>query len=212
MKNAIEFIKELRKKPYGKPVMFFGFYLIFFIVIGLILLFGDSASKVSDINNTSSYKSYFNGKYTFTYKVLLDGENYVYSVNKKYNEYSFIYDNKEYTTINNKTYVDENEIENPIKFNILFNEDKLLKILDDSYRESKTTYDSGDEVYNLLISSNTLNKILDDKDTDFEEIPNKIKMTISSKKVKEINYNLDSYCKLNNLCKKGLNIIIDYSE
>lgn len=211
MKKVIEFIKELKKKPYGKSVMFFGFYLIFFIVIGLIYLFGDSPYKKSDTENTPSYNSFFDTKYNFTYKVELDGENYIYSVNKKHNEYSFIYDNKEYTMINNDTYIEEDVIENPIKFSNLFNENKLLKILDGSYRESKTTYDNGDEVYNLLVSSNTLNKILDKKDTDFEEIPNKIKMIIRNKKVKEINYNLDSYCKLNKLCNEELNIIIVYN-
>ena len=128
MKKVIEFIKELKKKPYGKSVMFFGFYLIFFIVIGLIYLFGDSPYKKSDTENTPSYNSFFDTKYNFTYKVELDGENYIYSVNKKHNEYSFIYDNKEYTMINNDTYIEEDIIENPIKFSILFNENKLLKI------------------------------------------------------------------------------------
>ena len=45
MKNVIEFIKELRKKPYGKAVFFFGFYLIFFIVIFIILGFGGTNSR-----------------------------------------------------------------------------------------------------------------------------------------------------------------------
>lgn len=210
MKNVIEFIKGLRKKPYGKAVFFFGFYLIFFIVIFIILNVGGNNKKTN--NKDSLYKSLFNDNYSFTYKVVLDGENYLYSINKNSNVYSFIHDNKQYTTNGKNTYNDEVEVESPIKFSDFYKEELLMKILEKSYREAMTIYDNGDEVYNLLVSSNVLYKLVYSKDTDYEETPNKLKMSISNKKIKELEFNLDSYCKLDNLCKKSLNITINYNN
>ena len=210
MKKVIDFFKELKKKPYGKSVLFFGFYFIFFIVIFIIL--GLGGNRKNNISSENAYKKLFDSTYSFTYKVVLDGENYMYSINKDSNTYSFIYDNKQYSMRGNTTYNDEVEVENPIKFSDFYKEDLLIKILENSYREARTTYDNGDEVYNLLVSSNVLYKLVYSKDTDYEETPNKVKMSISNKKIKELEFNLDSYCKLDNLCKKSLNITINYNN
>lgn len=215
MKKYIEYFKELKKKPYGKSIIFFGFYLIFFIMIGLMFLFsGEKKITNTDNNNGDTYKNLFSSnQYSFTYKVVLDGINYMYSVNKIDNSYNFIYDNKEYKIVDNKVYSNDIEVENPIMFSNFFNGQTVLNIVNNSYEESKTTYNDGSEVYNLLVSSNTLDKIMDNIDTDYEEIPNKIIMSLNSdKKLKELNYNLDSYCLLNKLCNSSLNIIISYNN
>ena len=210
MKKILDFFKELRKKTYGKSVMFFGFYLIFFIVIFIILGLGGSNKKNN--KEASEYKSLFNNNYSFTYKVILDGDSYLYNINKNSNTYSFIYDNKQYTGNGKNTYNNEIVVENPVRFSDFYNEELLIKILKNSYFESKTTYGSGDIVYNFLISSNTLNKLVYGKNTDYEEVPNKLKVSISKGKIGEIDYNLDSYCKINNLCNNNLSINVKYND
>jgi hypothetical protein len=220
MKKYIEYIKELKKKQYGSAVIFFGFYLIFFIVIAILARVGGShpvsKSDYERSNATTINTSYLKKvNYSFTYKVELDGVTYEYVGSKKTGSFKYTYDSKEYYNDKNKSYIKEDEwkeVENPIKFNDFFDESNINEIINSSYTESKTTYDSGKTVYNLLISSNTLNKLLNDKDTDVEETPNKVTVTATKNVVNEINYNLDSYCKLNNICTNNLNVVITYSD
>ena len=214
MKKVIEFIKELKKKPYGKGVLFFGFYLIFFIIVFIIIGIGGS-NKTKKYENTSNFNTKYleNYNYSFEYKVVLDNNTYSYIGNKNNDIFNYTYDGKNYYNSKDKSYIkeEEKEVDNPIKFYSLFDKSIMDKIINSSYIESKTTYDNGTIVYNLLISSNTLNKLLNDKDTDVEEIPNKIKVSISNGFINEINYDLNSYCKINDSCS-SLNITITYKE
>lgn len=214
MKNIINFIKELKQKPYGKGVFFFGFYLIFFIIVFIVLNAG--GNKTNDVKednskfNTSYLEKY---DYSFEYKVILDNNTYSYIGNKKNNIYNYTYNGKDYYIDNGINYTkdDSKEVENPIKFNKLFDVSMMDRVINSSYIESNNTYDSGEVVYNLLVSSNTLNYLLDGKDTDIDEVPNKIKISINNGFINEINYKLDSYCSNNNACN-SLNIIISYKE
>ena len=212
MKNAIEFLKELKKKPYGNAVFFFGFYLIFFIVIFIILSVGGNDTKKNKNNSDDKYFENYN--YSFEYKVVLDNNTYTYLGSKENSIIKYKYNDKEYYNELGKSYIKEDEwkeIDNPIKYNKLLDENIIENIMDSSYIESQTTYNSGDIIYNLLISINTLNKLLEGKDTDYDEVPNKIKITMKDKHISEISYDLDNYCKSNKVCN-SLKITINYSE
>ena len=87
----------------------------------------------------------------------------------------------------------------------------IKKIVDEGYLESKTTYESGKIIYNFLVSSNNINKIIENKDTDYEEIPNKISI-IKENNIEEITFSLNSYCLNNKLCDKSLKIIVNYDN
>ena len=201
MKKVIEFIKELKKKPYGKGVFFFGFYLIFFIVVFIILgLGGNNKNKETETISGISVKYLEKYNYSFQYKVVVDNKTYDYIGNKNNNTFKYTYEGKEYN------YEDKR-----FEFNKFFDESIVDEITKSSYIDSKTVYAGGEIVYNLLVSSNTLNKIIDGNDTDFEEIPNKIKVTINNGFVNEISYDLNSYCVNNDNCNK-LSIIINYKE
>ena len=211
MKKVIEFLKELRKKPYGKGVFFFGFYLIFFIVVFIMLNVGGNI-------NLDKKESSFNSKlekynYSFEYRIILDNNTYSYIGTKNNNIFNYTYDGKDYYSDGEKSYLkeDSKEVENPIKFSKLFDENIINLIINSSYIESNTRYASREVVYNLLISSNTLSKLLDNKDIDVDEVPNKIKISINNGFINEINYDLDSYCKINDTCS-SLNITINYKE
>ena len=45
MKRVLEYFKDLKSKSYGKAVLFFGFYFVFFAVIIILILFG--SKKIS---------------------------------------------------------------------------------------------------------------------------------------------------------------------
>lgn len=205
-KSLLEIIKELRKKPYGKAVFFFGFYIIFFIIIFILI----NTSSKSDINTSTSsvvnLNSILNKNYSFTYKVVLDDTTYLYEGDKLNDEILYKYNDNEYYV--NKDNVD---VENPIKFKSFLDEDIIKKIVDEGYLESKTTYESGKIIYNFLISSNNINKIIENKDTDYEEIPNKISI-IKENNIEEITFSLNSYCLNNKLCDKSLKIIVNYDN
>lgn len=221
MKKLIEFLKELKKKPYGKGVFFFGFYLVFFIIVFFIINIGGVNDKIKEQNNNNSNTS--NGinivelnknNYEFEYKVILDNTTYLYVGSKNNHTFNYVYNNKNYYNIGDKSYAseDKKEIDNQIKFYKLFNEDIIHEIIVTSYIESKTIYDSGDIEYNLLLDSNKLEKILNNKDTDVDELANRVKATISEDNlIKEVNYNLDNYCKIDDSCN-SLNITIVYKN
>jgi len=218
MKNILGYLKELKKKPYGKAVFFFGFYLIFFIILFLFIGVTNQSSieKYSNNNkvNPVSIESVLKKNYSFTYKVILDNDTYLYEGSKMNDFISFKYKDKEYFQNNTNTYVKDNEwlpSEEIIKFKYFFNEENLEKIINSAFYESKTTYESGKTIYNYLISSNTINKIINNNETDYMEEANKISISKNSD-IEEIAFNLDSYCVLNKLCNKSLKISINYDD
>ena len=219
MKKYIELFKEFKKKRYAKAVFFFGFYLLLFLIIGILTRVNDPNNKYEFERGDSGVldvRSIRNNNYSFTYEVKLDDDTYNYEGNKSDDKINYKYNEKEYYQDKLKTYVkkdDWSSTDSPIKFYKLLDENTLRNIVDSSYVESKTTYDNGNTVYNLLVSSNTLNEILDDKDTDIEEIPNKIVISMNSNNyITEIDYDLGSYCKEKNVCKDKLNIACKYTD
>lgn len=216
MKKVFEFLKELRKKPYGKSVFFFSFYFIFFVVIFLILFLGGN-KDIEEEKETNGviYRNPVIYNYSFNYKVTLDNNVYEYIGNKKSSIIEYKYNNNEYYNEGNKSYIKNEEwkeVENPIKVADYLSEQVINKILQSAYLESKTTYDNGDVAYNLLISSNTINSLVYGENTDIEETPNKIIVSLNKNKfINSISYNLDSYCKNSDICN-NLNIIIEYND
>ena len=215
MKKLIEYIKELRKKPYGNAVLFFGFYIIFFTIISIMARTGSVGNVGQDneptgvvVNNLEKYN------YSFEYKVVLDNDTYSYTGNKEYNTIYYKYNGKDYYNRDDKSYIKEDnwkEVDNPIKFYSFLKETNMNNIINSSYIDSKNNYDNGEVAYNLLVSSNTLNKMINGVETDYDEIPNKIKVSVNNGYISEINYNLDNYCKEKDSCK-SLNIIVNYKE
>jgi len=83
MKKWVELFKELRKTSKGKAILFFGGYLIFFVIV---ILFVRLSSK--DMTNPDDYQKgnssdinidlLLNNNYLFTYNVVLDNKEYIY--------------------------------------------------------------------------------------------------------------------------------------
>lgn len=221
MKNIFENFKELKKDSRGQSFLFFGFYLIFFIVVIIYLR--------SVHNNSQYYSEDFekgdpldfqvneinDGNYSYTYTIILDGEKYEYKGKKNQDEL-FEFQGKEYYHHNEEFYVKENEwvkTANPYLFSDFLYMDNIILLLQNSYYESTTNYNSGKDVYNLLLSTNTINQKIHNIDSDYLEEANKLTISTNEKKeMDQIHYYLNSYCKLNELCKSSLEIIISYDE
>lgn len=222
MKKGIEIIKELKKTPKGKAVLFFGGYLIFFIIVILFVRFSTRSTTLpSDYEKGKSSGSVISidklveNNYLFTYKIILDGKEYIY--NGKRNKFTelFQYNDKTYYK-NDETYFSKNsdlwvKVDNPYMFSDFIDSSKIISIIEMASLESKTTYEDGRSSINMLISTNTLNQKLNNIDSDFFEEPNKITLIANKNKdIDEINYDLSSYCTLNKLCQSSLKINLSY--
>lgn len=219
MKELFKNIKELSKTTKGKAILFFGFYFVFFIIIMIIARFGSrNYTKPSDYEKGKSGTFYINDivdkNYGFTYQVSLDNVKYTYTGTRNSNNTLFDYNGNNYFSSDDKYFINNSiwsKCDNPIMFYNFINPSKLTSILENSWNEANTSYEDGRHEYFLLISTNTLNKLLDSKNTDYDDVPNKIVVSTDSDKLaNKITYNLDSYCKINNLCDNSLSLEISY--
>ena len=221
MKKFIEYIKELRKTARGKAVLFFGFYLFFFLI--LIVFVRSSKSNLSynreyekGKNFSVSFNELKNHNYSFIYYISLDGNEYIYEGRKNDKQELFHFQNTDYYMKNGEYFVKDNEwkrCDNPYYFSKFLDEENIYKMISTSTYISKTTYESGKTTFNSLLSSNTINWLLDGANSDFFEEPNKVSVDINVDGVlEEIHFYLDSYCVVNNLCEKSLDIKLSYSD
>ena len=220
MKKIFETLKEIKSTPRGKALLFFIFYVVFFICLFAIINSNKSTKTEKNYDDPKGYDFNFtailDNNYHFKYIVLEDDKKQVYEGNKK--------GDKELFTLNNQTYYREkdeyyirnnswNKVNSPNKYSNFINIKNIEKIIKKSYFEYKTNYQSGQNKYNFLVSSNTLNKILEKKDTDIDEIPNSITITTDNDdNVIEITYHLNSYCQSNKKCNKKLELELIYEE
>ena len=221
MKKIKELIKGLEENPRGKSVMFFAFYFVFFLILIVTLRFGDrksynSSDYESGIPYSFSLDKVLKKNYSFFYNIKLDEEENIYTGKRLKKKMSFSYKDKNYYYNGKKFFIKEKElleIENPILFFELLDEDNLNKMISASSYESKTSYESGKTLYTFLISSNTINKLVNNLDSDYFEEPNKIVIsTDNDNNVEDIHLMLDSYCSVNSLCEKSLDIKLSYAD
>lgn len=219
MKNVIENIQELKKNPKGNAIIFFLFYLVFFIILFLFIRHTGNENALlqeyekgnsNDFNNNGI----LNSNYMFDYKVYLDSIMHDYYGKKNGDVESFKYNNVDYYRngdaffSNNGTWV---KCDSPYKFSEFMDLDNLNLIMNSASYESKTEFEDGRVNYNYLISSNTLNKILYNVNTDYDEVPNSIVLeSDTNNNIVSITFNLDSLCKLNKTCKSSLKIELNY--
>ena len=199
-KEFIKLINDLKKTSKGRAILFFGGYFIFFLVLIIVV-------RISGTNNISSSDDYekgtpfqfkvnniVNNNYAFNYKVNLDGV-----------VYNYVGENN-----NSGLWV---KCDSPYIYSYFFDILNIKNIFEKATYVSKTEYDSGKTSYNFLISSNTLNSMIDNMFTDIEEEPNEIVInTDEDNYVNEIKFKLDSYCINNNSCSKNLDIELYYDS
>ena len=221
MKKKFEFLGEMSKNPQGKALMFFGGYLILFVVIFLIIATSNSSSSTATDYEKGIPYSFNTGllethNYHYTYKITLDDDVSVVDGDRYEDKEVFTYKDKKYYKEKNDfyTYGDKSmKIETPYKFSDFLDIEKVIGLVEFATYESSTNYESGKTNYNFLISTNTINKVFSNIDSDFMEEPNTIIISIdTNKQVNKASLNLDSYCVMNKLCNKSLRIDLDFSK
>lgn len=223
MKDFMEKLKELKKTRYGKAILFFGFYFVFFLVIVVGIRFGSKAPL-------SRYDEYENGNSKYNFKVdklLEDNFNFNYVVSLDENSFEYIGERnkeRELFKFNDRNYYRDESFyylletswirsDNPYLFSEFLDVNKIIELLALATYKAKTSYDSGAESYIFMISSNTINQHLYGINSDYFEVPNEIVVdTDSSNVINTIEFNLDSYCKVNKKCQNSLRIKLNYSK
>ncbi|MBE6157900.1 MAG: hypothetical protein E7160_03810 [Firmicutes bacterium] len=200
-KSIIKFIKT----PRGKAFLFFGFYLVFFFVLGVMF----RTSAVNDsYDNEEIKKSNFpfllgqieNNNYHFKYSYDFDGKVNAYEGDKfsKKELFSFkglnYYRNDDIFLINNSNvWV---KCDNPYYAYQFIDISSIKKMIKKATYISKTDYESGMKVYSYQVSTATLVKLVDNIDIDLDDKPNEIILkTDKDNNVNDIKFDLTSYFK-----------------
>ena len=216
MKEFIEKIKELKSNDKGKSILFFGFYFLFFIFVFLFIkLTGtkDALLQEYEKGNSSLFNSsiLLNNNFYYDYKINLDNNYYNYYGKILGDVESFKYNNSDYYKSNDSYFIDNGTwimCDNPFVYREFIDTLNISILLDNSYYVSKTDYESGEVDFNYLLSSNTINKLLYDIDSDYDDIPNEIVVKTNNGNITSIVYKLDNYCVSTGKCS---NLKIDLS-
>lgn len=224
MKEILKKIKEMRKNPRGKALLFFGFYFFFFLFLAIFLR-GLQASKPyqesieQEKKDVISFAKYNGDKYHFDYQIGLDSERYSLVGLKINYEEDF-----NYTVGNNKSHfyrgmfsyfvedtINDYKIENRPREELLII-DNTQSLLDNATYDSKTEYTSGKLVLRYSISSSTIERIAFNKELDVADEPNEIIVTIQDDHITNLEFVLDSYGKTTGKCQNIMRVVCKYSD
>ena len=215
MKKVVELVKDISNRPNGKAALFFCGYLLFFLCVFLLIKFaGRKDALIQEYEKGDTYKikvdSLVKNNFAYDLKVIVDGKTYDY-YGKRFNANIelFKFNNLDYYRNGDDFYVNMDDVwtvtESPYKYYDFIFPEIIVDILGEASFYSEEELDDSIN-YTLKISSNTLNKIFYDKNTDFDEVPNTIVVNSSDRIIKRVTYDLNSFCKLNNLCNNSMKI------
>lgn len=216
MKRFTDYLDSLQTDEKKSAKYFWGFYLIFFILVFLMIFFGrrnytNTEYEYGEVEEELVMR--LNKNYLFDYKVYLDNQLFDYYGKKDQDVELFKYNNYDYY-FNKSFYIKKDnweETDNPYKFYEFLNYDNYKTIIKNGYYEKREILNNGNTLWYYEISGNTLNKLLFKKNTDFEEEANEIIIELDDKNTtKKITMNLDSYCLKNELCEKSLKIELEF--
>lgn len=224
----ISSIKELSKNERGKAILFFcGYFIFFFFLIILVRIAkpGNPLGLSSDKYELGTKYNYItsgirNNNYHFKYTITLDNNIYLYEGDKKDKKESFIFTNNGISTNyfrNDDIFYTNKEtkevVENPYILEYFLDFTNISNIIDKATYISKTDYDSGKDSYDAEISTTTLIKLIERKDIDIDDLPNKINLTTDEKKyLNTITFDLSSYTKYTNLSNSLGTIKLEYTN
>ena len=225
MKELINIIKELRKTDKGKAVIFFAVSFVVFLFLGILARTTGTHPVETNVNENYSHDvsidELLDNNFSYVYTVEVDGKKYTINgkINENVEEFEFSNDTNtvNYYRSGENYYVKNNEVWEkgnvPLELSKFFKTKDLNSIIKKSTLDSKTDYKSGKVNYNLLVSTNTINKILDKQNTDFDDEPNEISVSFDeNKKVENIDLKLKNYCISNGICSNDLNMRLEYDD
>lgn len=219
MKRFFSGLQEMYKDEKKKPILFFGFYVVFFIILfSIISLTGDKEHLLQEYErgNSSSFQNagILSNNYAFDYKVTLDEVLHDYYGKRYGSDLAFKYNNMDYYSNGEDFFVDNSpwvKCDKPILFYEFFSDEGLSTLISAASYVSKTEYESGELDYRYQISSNTINNLLYGVDTDYDEIPDEILLhTDKNGEINKITFKLDSWCTNFQKCERSLVIELNY--
>lgn len=186
-KNIFQKFKDFYQSKRGRAILFFGFYLIFFLVLTIAFKNASNMDNKNKINNTNKESEIKENTSLYSMKNLLDN-NFNYNI-------EVVDDDKIETFTGTKNNVDYNNFDNKYFFDI-YNLNQLIK---------KSKFIKTEEnVYYYEIENDTLNSILN---VEKENGINKINVYASNSQVAKITLDLSEFME-----KENYRITISYSE
>lgn len=216
-------LKELMSTPRGKAIVFFGAYLIFFMIIAISARSGNgNGSNVNRVYETGDEKSFSmanieSNNYKYNYKIMIDDNYFTYN-GIRYNEkekfsctnlIEFYKEDSNYFSNTNGVWI---KSENPFIYSQFLDIKNINNLIENATYISTTSFENGDIDYNFKISSATISKLFDNIDLDVSEEPNEIIIrTDETNYTKEIEFKLNSYCLHKSICTNKMSIKLSYS-
>ena len=186
-KNIFQKFKEFYQSKRGRAILFFGFYLIFFLVLTIAFKNANNMDNKNKVNNANKESEIKENTSLYSMKNLLDN-NFNYNI-------EVVDDDKIETFTGTKNHVDYNNFDNKYFFDI-YNLNQLIK---------KSKFIKTEEnVYYYEIENDTLNSILN---VEKENGINKINVYASNSQVAKITLDLSEFME-----KENYRITISYSE
>ncbi len=222
-KREVTKLKELLKTPKGRALVFFGCYFFFFLFIAIMARVGGTGGRLTgdDYKTGSSlqfnFSSVENNNYKYTFEVKIDNQVTSYIGEKNNKSELFTVGDIKYYGNNGVYFINTNGLwvntKNPYLFSDFMKADTIKELIEKATYLSKTEYESGKKVYNLTISSATINMILVNEDLDVEEVPNEINLSVDEDGyVDSVKYTLDSWCVARGVCTTGMQISLKYDS
>lgn len=209
------------KTPRGKAILFFGGYLVFFII--LILLARGTRGEVIGTNYEPGLPYSFNmtllkeGNYHFRYTYQLDQSTVTYEGDRNGDRQLFTDGTKSFFA-HGKNYLEQVDglwikTETPYVLSQFLDIDTAASLLASATYVSKTQYDDGRTVINFQITTNTLVKKIEGLDIDLDSLVNEIVVSTDAQhKVTQIKYQLTDYCQYKQLATNQATLTLDYSN
>lgn len=230
MKEKNKFQNVFLDNPELKPIFFFGFYIVFFVFIVILLRssFSQMNSKTGSRGN-SGYGFDFNFKeldkrnYHFNYKVIKNGEVVVYDGSLNDNKQEFAKSGTpsiEYYSVDDKYYSKNvntllyEESTNPMEFLSLLDADILKRLFIHGSYISRTEYfDDSSYEYTYYISTSTILRNVDKVEADISGDVNKLMVKVNKEGgISEMTMDLTDYFKYFDESVTEYKLIISYSK
>lgn len=218
LKNTVnDVFNDSQKKAW----VVLGAYFIFFIVI--IFSIRSNQTKNDNLNQNNSNLPFSISKiksnnYDFKYTVDFDDNIIIYQGKNYQNNSLFtVNDLDTYYKEGEVFFKKENEVfvnsDNPYKFSELRNIDIVEKILNQAKLDSHTIYEDSTKIYNYQITTDTLEKIFNNRDIDTDLAINKITVYVDKlNQASKFTFDFSSYANYKSyILSKGI-VEVEYSN
>lgn len=218
LKNTVnDVFNDSQKKAW----VVLGAYFIFFIVI--IFSIRSNQTKNDNLNQNNSNLPFSISKiksnnYDFKYTVDFDDNIIIYQGKNYQNNSLFtVNDLDTYYKEGEVFFKKENEVfvnsDNPYKFSELRNIDIVEKILNQAKLDSHTIYEDSTKIYNYQITTDTLEKIFNNRDIDTDLAVNKITVYVDKlNQAYKFTFDFSSYANYKSyILSKGI-VEVEYSN